>query len=104
MKVDKEALYTSSIGIEIALSIGVGMYFGWWLDNKFETYPWFFIVFSIAGLGSAIKAVIRVIKIVEGQDSELDKTKDGQNDEKIEKIDGLALTKENFSDDDNLPD
>ena len=93
MKIDKEALFASSLGIEIALSIGLGMFFGYWLDKKFDTAPWFFIVFFMAGIGSAIKAVIRIIKMVEKQ---------GETDN-IEKINEYELTKENFSSDD-LPD
>ena len=93
MKIDKEALFASSLGIEIALSIGLGMFFGYWLDKKFDTAPWFFIVFFMAGIGSAIKAVIRIIKMVEKQ---------GEADN-IEKINEYELTKENFSSDD-LPD
>jgi len=106
MKVDKEALYASSIGIEIALSIGLGMFLGWWLDNKFNTDPWLFILFFLAGIGSAVKAVMRVIKIVENQDSENADSSNNKNakSEGIETIDGFALTKENFSDDENLPD
>ena len=101
MKIDKEALYASSLGIEIALSIGLGMFFGWWLDNKFSTSPWLFIVFFMAGIGSAIKAVMRIIKLVENENPEGDHL---ENSEVIERIDGYELTRENFSDDENLPD
>jgi len=97
MKIEKESLYASSVGIEIALSIGLGMFFGWWLDKRFDTSPWLFILFFMAGLGSAIKAVIRIMKMVDMSD---------ETELEIEKITGdeLHLKKEDFKEDDNLPD
>jgi ATP synthase protein I len=94
MKIDKEALHASSMGIEIALSTGLGMFFGWWLDKKFDTAPWLFIVFFMAGIGSAIKALMRMIKIVEAQDT--------TEEEIISET--LIPNKEDFKEKDNTPD
>lgn len=97
MKIEKEALFASSVGIEIALSIGLGMFLGWWLDKKFDTHPWFFILFLFAGLGSAIKAVIRIMKMVDMQD---------ETKEELAKLtdNSLELIKSDFREDDNTPD
>ncbi len=54
---------TLSIGIEIALSIVIGLGIGWWLDQKLNTTPIFLILGIVSGIGSAIKAVIRIVKI-----------------------------------------
>ena len=97
MKIEKEALFASSVGIEIALSIGLGMFFGWWLDKKFDTAPWLFVLFLFAGIGSAVKAVIRIMKMVDMQDE----TKD-----ELAKITdkSFQLNKNDFKENDNIPD
>ncbi len=97
MKIEKEALFASSVGIEIALSIGLGMFFGWWLDKKFDTAPWLFILFLFAGTGSAVKAVIRIMKMVDMQD---------ETREELAKITdkSLQLDKNDFKENDNIPD
>ncbi len=97
MKIEKEALFASSVGIEIALSIGLGMFLGWWLDKKFDTEPWLFILFLFAGLGSAIKAVIRIMKMVDMQD---------ETKEELTKLtdNSFQLNKSDFKEDDNIPD
>ena len=69
-KFDKLALYASTLGIEIALSIGIGLYAGYWLDKKYGTEPWLMLLFFFFGIGAAIKAVIRFIKQVEEKDNE----------------------------------
>jgi len=66
----KAVIYASSLGIEIALSIGIGGYFGFWLDKKFDTEPWLLLLFFLFGIGAAIKSLIRFIKIVEKEDRE----------------------------------
>lgn len=96
MKIDKEALFASSIGLEVAISIGLGMFFGWWLDKKFDTSPYLFIVFFLAGIGSAVKAVIRIMKMVDMRD---------ETEKEIKNItENFKLSKEDFKEDDNLPD
>jgi len=96
LKIDKEALFASSIGLEVAISIGLGMFFGWWLDKKFDTSPYLFIVFFLAGIGSAVKAVIRIMKMVDMRD---------ETEKEIKNItENFKLSKEDFKEDDNLPD
>jgi F0F1-type ATP synthase assembly protein I len=50
----------SAIGIEMVLAVVVGYLLGHWLDGRFGTGPWLTVVFSLAGVGAAVKAVLRV--------------------------------------------
>ena len=56
------AAQASSIGFEILASLGVGYFLGKWLDGKFHTKPWLTIVFFLAGVGAAIKAMVRLVR------------------------------------------
>ena len=52
--------YLSTIGLSMALSIGIGALLGHYLDKKFETQPWLFFVF----LGFGIAAAFRNLQIM----------------------------------------
>ena len=47
----KELAYFSSIGISVAAAIFIGLAAGVWLDRKFQTSPWWTLIFL--GLGIA---------------------------------------------------
>ena len=47
--------FVSTVGIAMAISIGLGAFFGYYLDKKFNTEPWLFIVFLIFGIIAAFK-------------------------------------------------
>jgi ATP synthase protein I len=48
-KLFRELWFYSSLSFSIALSIVIGLGIGYWLDKKFETSPWFTLIFL--GLG-----------------------------------------------------
>jgi len=48
-KLFRELWFYSSLSFSIALSIVIGLGIGYWLDTKFETSPWFTLIFL--GLG-----------------------------------------------------
>ncbi len=52
--------YLSTVGMSMALSIGIGALIGHYLDKKFETQPWLFFVF----LGFGIAAAFRNLQIM----------------------------------------
>lgn len=54
---------TGAVGFEVLLALGVGFYGGQYLDQRFHTAPWLQWILSIAGLGAAIKALVRVVRI-----------------------------------------
>jgi len=47
--------YLSTIGLAMALSIGIGAFIGHYLDEKFETGPWLFFVFLGFGIIAAFR-------------------------------------------------
>jgi F0F1-type ATP synthase assembly protein I len=53
---------TGAVGIEIVLAVLVGYLGGQWLDRHFGTGPWLKWVGLVAGVGAAIKALMRVVR------------------------------------------
>ena len=53
---------TGAVGIEIAAAIAIGYFGGHYLDGKFGTQPWLMYVGILAGIGAAIKALVRVTR------------------------------------------
>lgn len=62
-----------TLGIEIALSVGVGLLGGTWLDKKFGAYPWFTLIGLAYGLAAASRAVYRALTQANKEVEELDK-------------------------------
>jgi F0F1-type ATP synthase assembly protein I len=56
------AAETGAVGIEIAVAIVVGYFGGQFLDNKFHSTPWLKWIGFGAGIGAAIKALVRVTR------------------------------------------
>jgi ATP synthase protein I len=53
---------TGAVGIEIAAAIGIGYLGGHYLDHRFGTQPWLSYLGLAAGIGAAIKALVRVTR------------------------------------------
>jgi ATP synthase protein I len=53
----------SAVGIEMAAGVGVGAWAGNWLDGRFNSGPWGLLAGFAVGLGAAVKAVARVIRM-----------------------------------------
>jgi ATP synthase protein I len=51
---------TGAVGIEIAAAICIGYLGGHYLDHKLGTQPWLSYLGLLAGIGAAIKALVRV--------------------------------------------
>lgn len=54
--------FTGAVGIEVAVAIAIGYFGGGWLDRKLGTAPWLTYIGFLAGIGAAIKALIRVTR------------------------------------------
>ena len=52
--------YLSTVGLSMALSVGIGALIGHYLDTRFQTGPWLFFVF----LGFGIAAAFRNLQIM----------------------------------------
>lgn len=46
-----------NMGTSVVASIAVGVLGGRWLDNKFDTDPWFFLIGSLLGVATGIKVM-----------------------------------------------
>lgn len=47
--------YVSTVGLAMALSIGLGAFIGYYLDNKFDTNPLFLFIFIGFGIAAAFR-------------------------------------------------
>ena len=47
--------YLSTVGLSMALSIGIGAIAGHYLDQKFDTHPWLFFIFLGFGVAAAFR-------------------------------------------------
>lgn len=54
--------YVSTVGLAMALSIGIGAVVGYYLDSKFGTEPWLFFVFLGFGIVAAFRNLYRMYK------------------------------------------
>jgi ATP synthase protein I len=54
---------TGAAGIEIAVSIVIGYFGGRYLDSKFGITPWLTWIGFFAGVGAAVKAVFRIVRM-----------------------------------------
>ena len=54
---------TGAVGLEIAACIALGFLGGQYLDRKFGTGPWLSYIGLVAGIGAAIKALVRVTRL-----------------------------------------
>lgn len=59
---------TGAVGIEIAVAIAIGYFGGNYLDHKLGTQPWIMYAGILAGIGAAIKALMRVTREYRRQD------------------------------------
>jgi ATP synthase protein I len=70
---------TGAVGLEIAAAIGIGYFGGQYLDRKLGTLPWLTWVGFAAGIGAAIKALVRVVRSYQkslDEENAADKTAD----------------------------
>ncbi len=53
-----------TLGLEVALSIMIGLFGGQWLDGRLGTSPWLTLLASAFGLAAAIRAILRQMRIM----------------------------------------
>ncbi len=53
------SLKLSSVGIEFALSVLIGVFAGRWLDGKLGTSPWLMIVLLCVGFAAGLRSLMR---------------------------------------------
>lgn len=58
----RELIYYSSLGLQVAFSIFIGLFFGLWLDSKFGTAPVFLFVFLGFGIAAGFRNILLAVK------------------------------------------
>lgn len=56
-----EGLSASSAGLEMGLSVAIGMIFGNWLDGRLGTRPWMMMAFLVFGMIAGFRGVLRAV-------------------------------------------
>ncbi|MBU0545551.1 MAG: AtpZ/AtpI family protein [Proteobacteria bacterium] len=68
----RELAYYSSLGLQVALSIFIGLAIGVYLDKRFDLYPWLTLVFLVAGIAAGFRNIWLAIKKSEKVSQERD--------------------------------
>jgi ATP synthase protein I len=58
----KDLAYYSSMGLQVALSIFIGLAAGVYLDRKFDMTPWFTLIFLGLGIAAGFRNIVLAIK------------------------------------------
>lgn len=58
----RELAYFSSIGLSIAFAIFIGLFVGVYLDRRFETSPWFTLIFLAIGIAAGFRNIGIAVK------------------------------------------
>lgn len=61
----KSLLNYSSLGLEMGLSVAIGLIAGYLLDSYFKVYPYLTIIFMVFGIVAAFKALYKALKRIE---------------------------------------
>ena len=68
----RELAYYSSLGLQVALSIFIGLAIGVYLDRRFALYPWLTLVFLGVGIAAGFRNIWLAIKKSEKVSQERD--------------------------------
>ncbi|HEY4055910.1 MAG TPA: AtpZ/AtpI family protein [Kofleriaceae bacterium] len=55
-------LRSTSVGLELGISVIVGLLAGYYLDQRLGTTPWLMLVFLVLGLIAGFRGVMRAVK------------------------------------------
>ena len=55
-------LSASSVGLELGLSVVIGVLIGMWLDGELGTTPWMMILWLGFGLAAGFRGVLRAVR------------------------------------------
>jgi ATP synthase protein I len=65
----KQLTWASTVGLQVALAIFIGLAFGVWLDYRFATSPWFTLIFMAFGVIAGFLNFYRFIRRQQREDS-----------------------------------
>ncbi len=68
-KLDSKWIQFSAMGLELGISVIVGLFVGDFLDKQFDTEPWLLLLFLIFGLIAGFRSVFRLLKKLNSTES-----------------------------------
>lgn len=57
----------SGIGLQMAVSLGVPMYAGWWLDDRYGWSPWALLAGILLGMVSVFSMLFKLARMSGGK-------------------------------------
>ena len=69
-KLIKQIASYSTLGLEMGLSVALGVGIGYYLDKWLNTEPWFLIIFIMFGAAAGFRRLYRVAKRLQKEDLE----------------------------------
>jgi len=67
-KMIKQLGVASTLGLQVAFAIFIGLGIGVWLDSRFGTFPWLALVFMIFGIVAGFLNYYRFIRKQQRED------------------------------------
>ncbi len=52
----------STVGLEMGLSVIIGLFVGQWLDTQLGTEPWLLLVFLLFGMAAGFRSIFRLAR------------------------------------------
>jgi F0F1-type ATP synthase assembly protein I len=74
-------LDVSIVGIQFPVAIGLGYFFGRWLDGQLHTTPWLAIVFTLFGIAAGFVNLFRITAQAERSEREIAMLEAAENEE-----------------------
>lgn len=74
-------LDVSIVGIQFPVAIGLGFFFGRWLDAQLGTHPWLTAVFSLFGIAAGFVNLFRITAQAGRAEEEMQKLEAADNDD-----------------------
>jgi len=74
-------LDVSIVGIQFPVAIGLGFFFGRWLDAQLGTHPWLTAVFSLFGIAAGFVNLFRITAQAGRAEEEMQKLEAAENDD-----------------------
>lgn len=72
-----DALSASSVGLELGISVVLGLLFGRYLDTKLGTEPWMMLLFLVLGLVAGFRGMLRSVARAERSAARTDEASRG---------------------------
>jgi len=47
--------------MQLAATVGIMVFIGYWLDGKFKTSPWLILIFSFLGIASGLYNFLKTV-------------------------------------------